>query len=268
VEHGIEAERLIIRYLLGDISEKERDEIEDLYRDDDDFFERLLITEDELLDAYVQGELSDQERGRFEDFFLISDTRRERLENARLLLNMPPASPVAEKKDVATPKLPLWKQLFSRFWPTQNRGLQWAVGIVVLVVAFGILRLALVSVKHSPADGLHRVASFELSPGAVRGGNELQKLIIPQGVERIELKLYLPSDIYKSYHAEVQKAAAGLVLIENGLTAQPIASSKVIILTLPGDTLSSGSYVITVFGETEEKEGNVAAEYQFKVERG
>lgn len=76
-------EESIQRYLLGDLSEQEQEEIETRYIDDKEFFERLLVVEDELIDACASGRLSGRESEHFERHFLRSADRRQRLEFAR-----------------------------------------------------------------------------------------------------------------------------------------------------------------------------------------
>jgi anti-sigma factor RsiW len=73
------------QYLLGELPERDRTRIEELYFADDDRFEQVLVAEEELIDAYVAGELDAPERERFEQTFLTTATRRERLAFARTL---------------------------------------------------------------------------------------------------------------------------------------------------------------------------------------
>jgi hypothetical protein len=266
VEYATKSDELITRYLLGDVSEKERDEIEDLYSDDDDFFERISIIEDELLDSYVAGEMTGRERELFESFFLISETRRQRLQNARVLHEALLAASPSAKQDVAATEPRSWKQFFSGLWHTENRALRWAAAIAMLVVAFGLFRFVFVDKAQSPGDGPSETVSFELGPTAVRSGDETQKLTILRTAENVELKLYLRSDAYKSYRAELQSTAGGPVWAEGGLPTQQAASGKFINIVLPENLLPAGGYRLTLFGETEERR-DIAAEYQFKVER-
>ncbi len=64
-----------VRYLLGLSSRTEREQIESAYFEDDDAFEEMLTTEDDLIDAYARGELTTEERLRFEKTF-VSSLRR------------------------------------------------------------------------------------------------------------------------------------------------------------------------------------------------
>jgi hypothetical protein len=81
----VEADARLTRYLLGAVSETERENIEAEYLVDECMFEQMLIAEDELVDAYARGELSDQERTQFEKNFLTSARGRERVHFSQAL---------------------------------------------------------------------------------------------------------------------------------------------------------------------------------------
>jgi hypothetical protein len=60
----------IRRYLLGDLSEQEREQTERRLMSDDELYQQLLVAEDELIDEYVSDELPEQERAKFSRHFL------------------------------------------------------------------------------------------------------------------------------------------------------------------------------------------------------
>lgn len=72
-------------YLLGEISEAERERLEEEYFADDGAFQQVLGVEDDLIDAYARRELSARERRRFEGTFLATARGRERVQFARAL---------------------------------------------------------------------------------------------------------------------------------------------------------------------------------------
>jgi RNA polymerase sigma factor (TIGR02999 family) len=72
-----------VQYLLGELSEVDRDRFEDRYLADDTIYEQLLTVEDDLVDSYVRGELSPSQREHFERHFLSSPGRREKVDFAR-----------------------------------------------------------------------------------------------------------------------------------------------------------------------------------------
>jgi anti-sigma factor RsiW len=89
-------EARLTRYLLGELSEGERERLEESYFTDDGAFEQILIAEEELIDAYARGELSAKERQRFEGLFLASPRGRERVKFARSLADAASSARPAE----------------------------------------------------------------------------------------------------------------------------------------------------------------------------
>jgi hypothetical protein len=61
---------LIRRYLLEDLSEEEREHIEQLLMLQDEFYQELLYAEDDLIDDYIFGRLPDEDQPKFKKRFL------------------------------------------------------------------------------------------------------------------------------------------------------------------------------------------------------
>lgn len=106
---GIESDELLVRYHLGELSQEERDAVEDRLFADDEFHEQVLAAEEELIDSYLRDELTPGQREHFEKWFLPVDDRRERLEFARALrldlLRFHPGDRLAEsEKELAKPQ--------------------------------------------------------------------------------------------------------------------------------------------------------------------
>lgn len=55
----------IRRYLLGELPEQEREQVEQRLMTEDDLYQRLLLAEDDLIDEYVSGALSEHDREKF-----------------------------------------------------------------------------------------------------------------------------------------------------------------------------------------------------------
>lgn len=94
----INNEKLISRYLLGELPEEQQVEIEDRAFSDKDYLASITAVENDLIDEYVRGELPDEDRQRFETRFLASAERRKRVEFATALRTVVSESPVPEKK--------------------------------------------------------------------------------------------------------------------------------------------------------------------------
>ncbi|PWT82540.1 MAG: hypothetical protein C5B57_08510 [Blastocatellia bacterium] len=77
---------LLIRYLLGELSNDEAEKLDELSIADDRFATRLNAVEDDLVDAYAKGEISGEMLDRFRSHYLSSPARRDKVEFAETLL--------------------------------------------------------------------------------------------------------------------------------------------------------------------------------------
>jgi len=78
-------EKLIRRYLLGELSENEQDHLETQLLDHPELLERAHIIEGELLDDYVMESLSECDRMNLESSLLMNAHKQRRVELIRLL---------------------------------------------------------------------------------------------------------------------------------------------------------------------------------------
>lgn len=79
-------EQLLSRYLLGQLSEADQTAVEERFLGDDEYYQQLLVIEDELRCAYAKGSLPPAEREQFEKRFLIFPDERQRVEVARAMI--------------------------------------------------------------------------------------------------------------------------------------------------------------------------------------
>src|SRR5262245_10019431 len=81
-----DSEQKIINYLLGQLSEPERAELEQSYFADARVFDRLDQIETDLMDDYARGRLSEQMSKRFEQVYRSNPDRRARLKFSEALM--------------------------------------------------------------------------------------------------------------------------------------------------------------------------------------
>ena len=107
---------LLLRYLLGELTEEEQSRLERRYFTEDDLFEEMLLVEDDLIESYARGELSERERERIEKHFLMSDERREKLTLARALIRIANGQPSpSQPGGVEHKRVSWWRGLMSYF---------------------------------------------------------------------------------------------------------------------------------------------------------
>src|SRR4051812_37392044 len=89
-------ELLLVKYLLGYMTEEEQVRVEDRAFADREYMSALDAVEADLIDAYVSGDLPQTDRRAFEHRFLTSPQRRSKVEFAQALARVTAeAAPVA-----------------------------------------------------------------------------------------------------------------------------------------------------------------------------
>ena len=78
-------ERALRQYLLGELTEEKRRQLEERLITDNAMLEKLLLSEDELVDDYVRGALSSHDQEKFSRHYLCTPERRQKVEFASVL---------------------------------------------------------------------------------------------------------------------------------------------------------------------------------------
>ena len=267
------------RYLLGQLSEAERDACEQEWFTDKVQYVQLCEVENALIDDYVRGVLSGPPRKLFEQQFLTLPARRERVMTAQLLLQE-----IAQQTVVApAPQARRWFDPWSQFrlFPT----LAWATVALLLVIggwyfvrqrrsptplqseqARGseVPALPRPSVSTPPeslppppkpppsiqsptqAASTARTLLFALSAGTLRGEDaaQLPILRLNKNVQRVQFQVLLPPNDYRQFSVELQAASGEIASRWNGLRA----ARQQLGVVLSADRLSPGDYVMVIRG--------------------
>jgi TolA-binding protein len=129
---------LVRRYLLGELPESEREQLEERLLTDDRFYETLTgledTVEDELIDEYLDGQLAKPQRDQFERVFFNTP---ERTQKFRLIKDLRERVPVAATSEVASqetvrpdPKPGFWGAIVA-FFQNPAFGLACAAALLV-----------------------------------------------------------------------------------------------------------------------------------------
>jgi anti-sigma factor RsiW len=179
-------DQVMIRYLLGGLSEDEQTRLEERFFADDDYFEQLLAVESELIDAYVRGELSGHEREQFETFFLASPRRRERVEFAKALMKrvsrMPEVGAPARMMMAAEPMS--WRPALVAFLHALSPAGRWALAAAMVIVIGGGVWLVVQTIQRQTQFEQLQAERQEL----LRREQELQRQIAEQGANQEKLR--------------------------------------------------------------------------------
>lgn len=131
-----EAEQ-IIRYLFGELVDRERDTLEDRIFAEEDFAAFLSAVEKDLIDDYVRNEMDSALRQRFEQKYLISETRREKIQTAMILQK----EIFDEKEAIIVEVQPTFWQKIAGFFRFPNPVLAGGLAAVLLLVLLGWILL-------------------------------------------------------------------------------------------------------------------------------
>lgn len=127
-------EKIICRYLLGDLPEAERLALEQEFFADDETFEQVWAVENDLIDRYVRGRLTPVDKELFEKNYLASPVHRERLDFSRTLIQTAdssalPQTPPSENRQ----SLPWW-MAFTQLFRGNLMPLGMAAMMVLLII--------------------------------------------------------------------------------------------------------------------------------------
>lgn len=134
-----ENEDLIVRYLLGDLSDEEQVEIEDRAFRDRQYLQSIQAVENDLIDEYAQGKLSLGERRQFESLFFASAERRRKVEFALALASVAPEFAAIEKDTppVIAPEKAGWQSAFRAFLRGLSPAAKFSMAAAALLILIG-----------------------------------------------------------------------------------------------------------------------------------
>lgn len=257
------------QFLLGQLSEDERQQIEKIFITDSQTRERILLLEQDLIEDYLDDALTPAEREQFVEQYTATPAQRRRLRIAKSI------------KDAKVPaKTTVWNRLRERVRPRLVVLVPIAAAIVVAIVcavfllnrrverqtrqstiAREVIQLNAPSNRHDRTPG---TTSLELRPGAFRGVDSPPQLVKSAGMQAVELRLlWTPKDRYPSYRAVVQRVGGDEPIPVDNLRAD--SDGRTIRLTLPAHILTRGAYRIELMGVNAEGVAGPAEEYQFTV---
>jgi hypothetical protein len=268
MEHSRDNIGFIRPYLLGTLEQEEQDEVEARIVTDSEYFEELMVAEDELIDDYINGALSEQERDGFEHYFLATPERQQKLSFAKALnryvaVAEPKTTPAIEKN-----KSPgFWSLLIPATLRGQTPALRFSLAALMVIFLFASWMIVRNINLQNPAGqgaGSNTIA-VSLSPGMVRSTGEIKKIDIADNVSTVELQLELARDEYQSYSAVVQTGERGEVVTASALQPKTIEEKRAVIVDIPARLLTGGDYQVKLSGLASTGGLEDVGKYYFRV---
>ena len=270
-----EEREAIRQYLLGGMPGAELTELEERILTDDNFYEELLIAEDELIDQYLVGALSQPERNGFVSHFLCTDERREKVRFSKTLRKYL----TAEMGNAVLGKSPglvpgdggsAQRKWFFSLFPIPGRpAFRLSLAAISLVAVLGFSWIVFTS-WPSPeivSDKPHSFFIATLSSGVTRDAGETTRISIPpdKDVVRLQLQLELSSNGYQSYRAELKTAESNTLLTRDNLQPEAKDAHKVVNLDVPAQLLKGGDYQVRLSGIGASGVPEPVGRYPFRV---
>ena len=138
--NGEPDDTLLVRYLVGGVSEQEKVRIEEAFFADEELFARMQHVEEDLIERHLRGELQGEERKAFEAAY-AAPARRERVLFAQALQReLSGRQGEGGARPAVLPHTPRTRRPWIRFGQSSGFGLALAAAAVVLafvgVIAF------------------------------------------------------------------------------------------------------------------------------------
>lgn len=250
-------------YLLGLIQQNEQPQIEERLLTDNEFYEELLIAEDELIDEYLAGKLSASDRRNFEAHFLITPEREQKVRFGRALKKY-----AADKARQSAPT-PQWWSYPAAFLSSRKTAASLAFAAAVLLLVVGISWLAVKNPSQQmPGGGASaRIVTAVLTPGIAREGGEITRISVPPDTDTIQLRLALPSGDYEKYHVAIITSRGTNVWTGTNLQSEQLPEGRFIVLNLPANIFRRDDYQAKLSGKLATSSFEDAASYTFRVSR-
>jgi hypothetical protein len=152
MEERFNIEQQMIRYLLGELSIKDKLEMEMDYFTDPEMFDLLQAIEHDLIEGYVNGKLSPSGRVRFEHNYLAAPVRVERVRFFQTLATVLPLESLESNESAEEPvraavydtselekKTSIWELFLAPFRrPRLAFGVSMAAALLILAVVGGM----------------------------------------------------------------------------------------------------------------------------------
>lgn len=116
------------RFLLGEMTEEEREKFESEFLADADIFDEICVAEDELVESYIRGTIDFETKRKFESHYLKSANGVKKLAFTRSMLENLQTVKVEKEENSS-----VWKSLIAFF---RMQKLAFGAGFALLLITF------------------------------------------------------------------------------------------------------------------------------------
>lgn len=241
----------IREFLLGTLSEAERDRLEQDLLADDDLYDLLQATEEDIVDECIEGSLPDEQAESFLRYLTALPGGRDRVDFAQCLKTVLARSPQKKTRNLEVLRRSLW-------WLSVPERLAWSAALL-LVAAAGIW-----SAISLPEQRTAR-PPVVLTAGLVRGASEMVTLTLSPGERLLELRLDLGSRDYEEYRVVLHDAESRELYAASQLTATVVEERIFVAFDVPAASLTNADYYVTLEGVVEPARREPVGRYPLRI---
>jgi hypothetical protein len=225
-------EMLIRLYLLGELTDRQRERVEQQLMTDSQYFSLFLKTEESLIDEYVKGELSTDEREPFETHFLSAPERRDKLEFAKSLSRYIAEAKTGKSADMAAADSEAAGSRKAIFWPRLIHGR--AATALMIITTLALIASAIILLTE---NARLRERIVEQHANLNQSEEELRQRLGEQTERNEELARQLEQSQNELSRIEQEMAR---VKQENGRHRESDASGIASLILAPGSVRDKG----------------------------
>ena len=272
------SDALLRQFLLGRVTDEERQRIESLFLTDTEAKERIIAAEQELIDDYLEGALTTQDQKQFHLHYGQTPEQQQKLRIARSIRKW--AAAERATTDHISVTSTGWGVVGQRLRSKGALVPAIALAAMILIVAAiwlrGIMeqRNGRLSVEqelaqlNSPSElrePLPRTPSLDLSPVIVRGAEQQAEIKLRSATKIVELRLpWIQKERYPVYQAEIRPLGTNESFTIRNLPANNDRGYAV-RLRVPTSMLRRGQYQVRLTGIAGAGAPSITEEYTFVV---
>ncbi len=254
----------IRRYLLGLTPAAELAAIEEQMLRDGDFYQEILIGEDDLVDEYLAEKLSNAELEAFQSNFMTTDERREKLRFSKAFKTYLTEAATPVPAASSAPAVDHGRKWYQSFFLPENRVLAFAATAVLLAAVLTLSFLAFRSSRSSTSGG--PAFAIPLSSGITRGDGDIKRVSIPKDHDLVRFQLGVGDNPSTNYKAELISEGKSLKVWDR-ISASVTPNGRTVALEMPAGDLQPGDYRIRLSSVSEAGETANAGTFPVRITR-
>jgi hypothetical protein len=304
---GTNTEAVLRKYLLGESSVQENDDIELWLMSDEQAYELLEAAEDDLIDDALAGRLEARDLPRFYSHFLAAPERQRKLRFSRSFGRVIEAA----QKPAEAPASSSFKLLEAlRYRPAFAYAAYALVLILLAGSAWSLFKVAELQrelrsatnqltaigrdredlqrqlnetktvsrnlqeqVRATEAAGTVKppagplLLALSLVPGITRSSGDIPKLTLAPNTSTVQFFLLLLDDNFTAYRANLKDAEDREIWSKDKIPSTAGRDGKSVVLTVPAELLTNGDYSFTLLGLPSSGTPESVGRYSFHASR-